>query len=313
MARFNNVELYGQVLADPFVSVKDNGTSKATARLRVIDQNRDSNLSGAGPIYSAPLLYSENPEVIDQMKTWKQGDMVLMRGFVTTVDVSRGSRCVHCGNVETHPGEVTFISPIFGEVIRSGLTEKEGMEDLAKHREISNLCMVVGYVCEDPRLTDKPKIHDNILSKYSAKKLTSFQLAVNRKIFLGGDPSVRTDYPHIISIGRRAEEDKFCLKQGSLAMVDGMIVTRDVRKFKDCPCCKQKYEYSELITEIFSLGTEYMNNFTPLQGTIEDEKERVRRELYDAAIDSIRSAEDDEELISEIEDGGDDDADEVIS
>jgi len=100
--------------------------------------------------------------------------------------------------------------------------------------------------------------------------------------------NVKTDYPHIISIGERAEEDFLSIYKGSKVLVDGMIATRKIRKV-GCVCahCNEKYDWEEKVTEIISYGTEYLSDFKTIEGSIEEEKERRRREKEAAALQAI--------------------------
>ena len=291
MARHNQVILWGQALSDATVRMDEvlRQPSMASLFLSVVSQDRDNGIKEANAYYFEPFIFTEDASMAAKMMDIKKGDLVELHGVVTTLDAKRGQRCPHCGEVTTHDGEITFVTPTFVEVRYTGLSEDEADRILKEHREISNRVTLVGYLCGDVTMEKKAKIYGDLLSASAHKGLAKYQIAVNRKLFIASDnPNTKTDYPHIISIGEHAEEDFLSIYKGSKVLVDGMIATRKIRKV-GCVCahCNEKYDWEERVTEVVSYGTEYLSDFKTIEGTIEEEKERRRKEREEAAIRAI--------------------------
>ena len=163
MARKNRVTLWGKVINEPMIS-QDPVTlelKKASFFMMVMNQDRDNGIDEGGVMYSQPFVYTENPEMIKEISTWKQGDLVDVRGVLTTVDAKRAAICTNCNNKIVKDGEVTLITPLFIEKRYSGadLTEKESAEIIRNHREVSNLVELSGSLCADPREQKKAKFY----------------------------------------------------------------------------------------------------------------------------------------------------------
>ena len=286
MARENKVTLWGQLLSDPMIST-DNIThepKKASFFMSVINQKRDNGLSEADIIYSEPFVYTQNPEIIANILDWKKGDLVDVRGVLTTLDAKRAVQCIHCGNKSFRDGEVTLVTPTFVEKRYSGLSDKDATKILRDHREVSNIVNLTGYLCADVKEDKKAKIYGDIVSRMAYKGLTKYQIAVNRHLFIAtDDPTTKTDYPHIISVGENAEEDALRLHEGSLISIEGMIVTRNFRRTHTCPLCGEKFDREEKVTEVVTYNTEYLNNYNEFEGSAaEERKNRENQMLQDA-------------------------------
>ena len=145
----------------------------------------------------------------------------------------------------------------------------------------------MGYLCADVIHRKESSIYRDIISQSSYKGLSAYQIAVNRKFFIKQDvPTNRTDYPHIISVGERAKLDAKCIHEGSLVLVDGMLVTREFRRTNVCPYCNESFDWPEKVIEVLTFGTEYLNNYM----TPEEYEQKKAEEL--AAIEASVFSED---------------------
>lgn len=295
MARHNKVELFGIVSADPIIAIDDetNSPCKASLFLTVVNSDRDNGIGGAEIIYSDPFIFSQDPDIVEQIAAWKEGDIVQLTGVLTTLDAKRGARCPKCGKKITHNGEVTFVTPIFVELRYRGLSQAEAEKVLLDHREISNRVTLIGYLCDDVKFSNKAKAYGDIIGNSAYKGIAAYQIAVNRSFYLDSDdPKTRTDYPHIIVVGERAEWDALSIYKGSLVCVEGMIATRRFRKTYHCtdPNCDQgDFDWEERVTEVVSYGTEYLNNFSVISD-VESAKEIKEKEALEKAQAAINSA-----------------------
>ena len=298
MARENRVSLWGRLLMDPIISVGNitKEPLKASFFLAVVNQNRDDVFNGEDIIYAEPFVYTQDAELVKEIATWKKGDMVDVRGVITTLDAKRGAQCIHCGHQMLRDGEVTLITPTFVEKRFSDLSDKEAEEILKKHREVSNTVNLTGFLCDDVRTEKKAKIYGDIVSRVAYKGLTKYQIAVNRHLFIkSDDPATKTDFPHIISVGEQAEKDALCLHKGSLVSIEGMIVTRNFRRTHTCPACGQKFDREEKVTEVIAYGVEYLRDFYEITGSAAEEKARRKDMALKDAMSALGYKADDED------------------
>lgn len=290
MAKKNKVTLWGKLLSDPIIS-SDPVTlepKKASFFLSVMNQERDNGIDESDIIYSEPFVYTENPKIVNSVLSWKKGDLVDVRGVLTTIDAKRAAICVHCNNKITRDGEVTFVTPLFVEKRFEGLNDKEADQVMREHREISNLVELSGSLCSDPKEQKKAKIYGDVVSRMSYKGLALYQMAVNRHFFIKHDnPATKTDYPHIISIGENAEEDLIRLHKDSRISVEGMIVTRNFRKTITCPFCGEKFDRDEKVTEVLAYSTEYHANFNEIEGSGHEAKENKNTQILNDAYEKL--------------------------
>ena len=263
MARMNVVTLLGVVTGNPAVILDDDGKPiKSSLYISVVSPDRENGTTESDIVFFKPFIYSEDLAMNAEIVTWKANDIVFIKGVITTLNAKRGVICAHCGKKSARDGEVTLITPIYVEKRVTDFTEKEAMKYLIEHREISNQVYLMGYLCADVVHKKKASVYPDIISQSSYKGLSAYQIAVNRKFFIQQDvPTNRTDYPHIISVGERAKMDAKCIKEGSLVLVDGMLVTREFRRTNTCPHCNQTFDWPEKVMEVLTFGTEYLQNY----------------------------------------------------
>lgn len=283
MAKLNKVDLLGIVMKEPLIELDSNGIPKrAQAFLSVANADRENGLSEK-LFYTTPFIYSEDVEIASKMNTWHKNDIVLLSGVLTVLNAKRGSICPHCGHKMQRDGEVTFVTPVFVDTVFRDLEEKEAINLLNSRREISNRVCLLGYLCDDVSTKKEAGIYRDIISQLPYRGMSTFQIAVGRKLYMKSDvPTNRTDFPHIVSVGENAKNDAKCIHKGSEVLVEGMLVTREFRRLRNCEECGTDYEWPEKVLEVLTYGTEYLNDFiTP------EEADRLEQEEFERKKQAI--------------------------
>ncbi len=280
MAKMNVVNALGMVTSDPLIDLDENGNPKrANLFLSLASADRENGLSDSKIFYTTPFVYTEDPAIAAKMNTWKKNDIVLMTGAITTLDAKRGSICPHCGHKMQRDGEVSFVTPIFADVLYSNLEEKEALQILNDKREVSNRVYLMGTLCADVNARKESGIYRDVINQLPYHGVSAFQIAVGRKFYVKGDqPTNRTDFPHIISIGEHAKYDPMCIHKGSLVGVEGMLVTREFRRQRVCEKCSKEYEWPEKVLEVLTYGTEYLRDYITPEEAEKAEKEKFESE-----------------------------------
>jgi len=253
MARHNYVFLYGRVTKNPKIITDAEGNYlRGTAILTTIRGDRsvdDDTLSNIQ--YDCPVILTKNQDLIHEMATWHENDMVEIKGTISTRNITRTTVCKHCAHQNSKAGVLLYITPIYLSAVERDLIEEQCFELLKKKAEISNQCIVAGNVCNEPQFYR----HANGLCQ------TQYQIALNRKFRVKEDPpELKTDFPWIKSQGEAAESDVKFLVKGSSVLVDGMIQTRKFVQKTVCEECGQEYEYKDDAMEIVPHCTEYLLN-----------------------------------------------------
>ena len=281
MAKHNSVFLYGQVIKEPTIIKNSDGELvRAVAPIIVIRGIRDyGNNEIKHMNYDKPYIITGDPAQIEKISKWKAGNMVEVKGSVTTQDINKVSFCSHCNTKNTTKGTTTFINPIYTSIRESkSLSPEQGAALLKEHCEISNQVLLVGMLCRDV-------VGFNYAEKNTM--IANYQLAVSRKYHIKSDSSnSRIDFPWIKTYGKYAEKDLTYLKRGSYVLVDGMLVTRRVTRKQVCVECGEEYTWEETVMDIISYATEYLKDCkTP------DEIQKEEAEKRQSAIKEIFSEE----------------------
>lgn len=281
MAKHNSVFLYGQVIKDPTIVKNSAGELiRAVAPIIVIRGIRDyGNNEIKHMNYDKPYIITGDPAQIEKISKWKAGNMVEVKGSVTTQDINKVSFCSHCNAKNINKGTTTFINPIYTSVReKKQLTPEQGASLLKEHCEISNQVLLVGMLCRDV-------VGFNYAEKNTL--IANYQLAVSRKYHIKNDASNnRIDFPWVKTYGKYAEKDLTYLKRGSYVLVDGMLVTRRVKRKQVCCECGEEYTWEETVMDIISYATEYLKDCkTP------DEVQKEEAENRQKAIKEIFSEE----------------------
>ncbi|GAA6315781.1 MULTISPECIES: single-stranded DNA-binding protein [Anaerostipes] len=256
MAKENYVILYGQVRQNPkvFISPKSGEYNGAVFQLKVLRRlrNRDAELR-----IDLPVILTKNPELSKQIADIRKGDMVEIRGVLTTSEVLKVSICPHCGAKNRKAGVNVHVTPIFINPQEKGQTDETGLELLKKKCEISNIFMGIGTLCREPDYHEHREEDSHRVIKTCA-----YQIAMNRKYFIREDPQdLKTDYPWIKSFGPLAEDDKDHLKMNTLIYISGSLQTRSFAKRAVCDQCEEDYEWNDVAMEIVPYNTEYLSDY----------------------------------------------------
>lgn len=256
MARENFVLLHGQMYDRPRIYLDSNGEAKrATFAVKVL---RRPFLTGEGQIQAGklyidyPVILTSDSEMIKIAATLRKGDMIDVRGVLTTREVQKVSTCPN-GHENTLLGNFVFVTPLYLCRRESELSEEKGMEFLRARSEISNIAMLIGTLCRDP-----------VIYEYEDGKngcMVQYQIASNRRYHIrDGHDEERTDYPWIKTINRQARDDYSHLRMNSTIFVNGAIQTREIEREIVCETCGQTYSLKEGVTELFPYSVEYLMN-----------------------------------------------------
>lgn len=272
MAKQNAVSLYGRVVRDPSIHI-DNATGKlirGACALNVIRSIRSYDNKGSQVKYDCPIIISGDPDQIQKMREWRIGDMVELKGFITTSNVIKSYTCEHCRKKVQKDAVAVFISPMYSKICERDVSEKEAAELLKNSCEASNVVYVIGNLCNDPELYHT---RQGVL-------LATYQIAINRKYrIVGGATDARTDYPWIKSYGVTANSDGKYLRKGSSVYVDGALQTRKIEKKMVCPHCGEEFSVSDSSMEIVPYAVEYLRNYRTAEEVEEIEAKEFKENI----------------------------------
>jgi single-stranded DNA-binding protein len=267
MAKHNQVILNGQVSIPPRVICDEHGTPvRAMCGVDVMHGTRDFGNNIDNIKYDVPIIMTSESEMIKKIASFKKGDMVEIKGTITTKDVTKRTTCKYCGHKHEKLGNLVCITPIYAEVRETALSDENGKKVLRDRCEISNMVTVIAPLCRDPQLykTDK------------GKSVTTYQLAIRRKFRIKKDADVRTDFPWVKSYGLIAENDAKTLRKGSYVFIDGRIQVRQLTRVQECEKCGKTYEWTDSATEIVPYSVEYLRDFYTKEEIEKREKEEGR-------------------------------------
>lgn len=277
MAKHNNVFLYGQALNDPKI-LKDDKTGeyiRGMCPILVMRGIRDFGNNVDHIKFDTPVIITGNPTHVAEMAKWKKGDMVEIKGSITTKDIIKCITCPECKEINKRKGNAVFVNPIYMSLRETNVSDEKRIELLKKRCEISNQATLVGTLCREPAgyVTDKG-LH-----------ITTYQLAVNRKFRIKEDPAeIRTDFPWVKSYGHNAEDDIAHLKKGAYILVDGYIQTREIKRTHVCEKCGNEFNWKDNALEIVPYTTEFLRNFFT-----EEEIEEKQKEEHQNILNKIFS------------------------
>lgn len=299
LAKQNSVYLYGRVHKTPMIS-KNEETEEYNYGMVYLDVVRGLRYVGdhlKKVKHDYPLIMSREPEILDEISTWQENDIVLVKGVITTKSANKGSYCPHCtdesGNATKNVavGNLLYVTPIYVRKEKSYQSVNEAVEDVVKNREISNQIICYGTLVADPRLF-RTKSHVNV---------AQYPLALNRKFTIRtDDPNIKTDWPIVKSYGDQAILDKMHLAFKSEVLIDGFLQARKITRHATCSCCGQMYDWKDNCMEIVPYAVEYMkgeksdDDVRVEYGT--DDIEAIKTQLYDKLVakDKDTSNSDDE-------------------
>ena len=252
MARENFALLHGQVRSEPKITIgKDGSIIKAMFSMRVLRRPTTNNeIIGGRLQIDCPVIYTKNQELAMQIQELKVGDMVDIRGVISSRECRKSTFCPECENKNIIEGNIVYITPIY-LCKRENEDEAGGLALLKERSEVSNLVNVIGNLCREP----------SYYVDGNGKKYAQYQLAVNRRFRIKEDmEDVKTDYPWVKTFGNQAYADSQCLHTGSSVYISGALQTRDIQRNCRCEACGHVYTWTDAAAEIVPYYIGYLAN-----------------------------------------------------
>lgn len=244
MAQTNQLILCGIQQRDTRVSTS--GDYASIILKTIVGARYDGDESRYKYIYV--LVISRDTEIIKEMATSGENDLILVKGVVVSREVQKISACPACATENIKPGNVTYCEPIHFEVLKKGIDAEDINSTLLAHREISNIARIVGNACTDIReFTDKKN-----------RKSVKYCIAVPRTYRIkNSSESERTDFVTAHSYGDNATDDATYVKKRDKVLIDGYLQHFIKKVSIDCACCGRKYEFEDGRMEVIPFETEY--------------------------------------------------------
>ena len=262
MATHNEGRFYGIVEKRPKVFIDDGVYIKGTGFITVLKGDRKTGETvrkgkkGFEKVYEyTPLsIISKDPEILDNMKDWKENDLVLIKAQVITTNVTKKQKCPHCGEVYEKEGAViTYLNPVHVSVEKSFERKEDAIEELKRHAEISNQVTVIGVVCADP------------ISMGDYDECVKFPLATDRKYFVASDdPETRTDYPYIHCYGEKNIDATKRIMVGTDVFIEGTLRLRKYPPLEvTCqnPVCKKTFTWTDFTMDVVPYAIELLDRY----------------------------------------------------
>ena len=202
MAKENFALLVGEIQGSPIIDKENN---KAKYVLKTLRRNDKIDF---------PVINVYEPSLIEKVESFREGDYVIVKGFIATQEVKKGVVCPNCQEIIKSQGTITEVYAIENTNIGTGYT-------LESIKEFSNTVIVLGSLCRDVEFRLLPN---------TGTPSAQYQLAVNRKFNVKRQRDNFTDYPWVNSFGRQAEQDALRLETGSQVLIQGGLQTRNVQK-----------------------------------------------------------------------------------
>lgn len=252
MARENLVILHGQVRSAPQLTINKEGVvTKAMFHMRVLRRpTTNAEASGVRLQIDCPIIYTRNPEMMNQVQTLAVGDMVDIRGVISSRECRKSTFCPECGHKNIKDGNIVYVTPIY-MCKRENADEAQGLQLLKARAEISNLVNVIGNLCREP----------SFYVDGNNREYAQYQLAVNRRIRIREDmEEIKADYPWVKTFGKQALEDSKALHIGSSVYINGALQTREIERKCTCEECGHEYTWNDAAAEIVPYYIGYLAN-----------------------------------------------------
>lgn len=293
--RHNQVVLCGILQEMPKIR-KQGEKAMAQFRIVTITGRRSGGLQLSSGSYDSPLILTTDPDRVKEIEKVSIGDLVLVKGAITTTTVFKTPVCPYCGERQKIPALLSYVSPACVAIAEKGAAANEfgnlnadkAKACLKKIKEVSNFATVIGVVCR------APDMYKTIGDK--KRRITSYQLAVKRKLRIVGEIEDSTvDFPWIKSYGKIGVNDARYIKKGTYVFIDGWIRARKFERTDTCSKCGNNIVWNDVCQEMVSYATEYIKDYnevntednTSIQNTIFDS---MRHKIIDEGeIDEYRS------------------------
>ncbi len=260
MARGNMVYMMGKVLSRPLIKINEEG-EYISGRLTILTVRRSglnskSRLAGEVRADEQLILSRDSYLIEHKLANIQEGDMVIVKGTLSTRDVPKKIRCPWCSEIAASSlGVIVYVDPLTITRMFStdDMTDEEVQKFLGKNAELSNYAACFGTLVREPRYAPDYGVTN--------RRETNIQVALNRKRMIVEDgPDKRTDYPYIRAFGKIAEETAKVLHTGSEIYVEGAVETRKVEIEKNCPFCEKDFIVQTSAVEIVPYTIEYISD-----------------------------------------------------
>ena len=297
MARHNEVHLYARVHKKPVIA-QDTATGEylyAMGYVNVVRGYRDAHDNLNYLKHDYPLVLSRDNAIIEEMSTWEENDIVVIKGAISSKSIPKKTFCPNCTGEDGKPtknearGNLLYVTPIHAIKLKHYEEKMGAVEDIVKNREISNQISVLASLIRPPHYFKNEK----------GLVITQYPIAINRKFHIKtDDPCIKTDFPYVTSYGEQAVEDKLRLNTGSDVMIDGLIQSRKKHRKTKCKCCGAIYEWTDNNMEIVPYAVEYIRGTYKTDEDLEAENahkaEELRQMLFNGLINDEEEDEDSE-------------------
>ena len=258
MAKENYVSLRGQLRRE--VGFKYNPqTGEPMGAMFALTTIRRDIYDRAGqvdPNFQRPIMMVNDPLLLQDVMELEVGDLVEVKGVIQTGHSKRTRICPHCGqpNVVTVPVQV--IVPIYIGKLKHCANDADGLRELAKCAEISNIGKVIGRVCTP---TEQIAVGNSKTGHF----FTKYKVAVNRKFYLPGSVGSEdhADYISVISYDETAQDDQAVLRQGSLIYIDGYVHTMLLKEESTCEHCGETFTVRNQHAVLTPYSNEYLRDY----------------------------------------------------
>lgn len=298
MGRQNIAFLYARVAKDPNIQInKETGEYQlGMVYLDVVRGKREIDDKVNFVKHDKPMVVTRERDLIEDIATWKENNIVLVKGVLTTSKIAKPSYCTHCTDENGSPtknitdGNFVYVTPIFVQKIMDCDSKAEAIEEITKKREISNQIYILGTVLKDPKL----------ITTKQGVQFTQYPIAINRKFIIRtDDPDIRTDWPIVKSYGEQARDDKTYLRYQAEVIIDGFLQARTVRRKRKCDCCGEIYTWQDKALELVPYDVEYVSGHktkeeaeAEYEHTVEEYKQMLYDSQYKDIIDDDLRSED---------------------
>ena len=259
MARDNEVWLHGQIRDLPRIYINENGDPfRAYLFVRVL--RRSMSIPGKEQTIQldCPIIRTENPAILKQIIGSQSGDMLDIKGVLSSKDVIKSSICPECGQKNKITGSIVYITPIYICRRERALSDVDGFKLLKERNEISNTATIIGTLCKDPEFrTDQKK-----------RFYAQYKIAINRRYRIKEDSeNEKVDYVYVKTYGTAARIAAKRLHENSTVMLKAYLQTRDITRTSVCEHCGAEYDWSESVTELVPYYTGFISDCEPLDET----------------------------------------------
>lgn len=293
MAIHNEIILNAWVSSDPKVVTDDEGAViRASCPLVSLRGLRSHGDKFRHLQLDTILLSSQKPEDAKMIGSLVKGDIIEVKGVISSKNVMKVRRCKECGDKIATPGTIMYVQPIYMEKREGKVPEDVFPKILKKRGEISNHVISIGTLCRDPEIN----------FTMESVPITQYPLAIDRKYRIKEDPvDERTDYIWVKSFGKQADKDFQTLKVGASVFIDGALQTRDVEREEHCEKCGCHFIWRDTAVEIVPYEIEYLQGYnTPEEA---DEKKgnavakhsSLLKQGMDDDLETVKSTKDTEE------------------